>query len=144
MASTQYVLEVNGELVDFVRTTKATVVAEAERVHKASRAGVRVVTGTGFVAFELKATKARVVTFHTKAFTKTIALPAEIAALMPAAYVAAYERTRNDAVVGRDMETVEDERYVVVQRSTGKTIGYAATTREAGQIMKSMRTAKAA
>ena len=140
--NTHYVLEIAGELTDFVRSTKATVVTEATRVNRETRQAVRVLTGTGHESFALKERKVRIITFHTKAFTKTITLPDEIAALMPGAYVAAYERPRNDAVVGRDMEALADERYVVVQRSTGATIAYAATTREAGQVMKGMRGAQ--
>lgn len=144
-ANTQYILKVAGEATDFVRSTKATVTAEADRLRKSGvRDSIEVVTGLGHVAYELKAIKSRVITFHTKPFTKTIPLPEEIASLVPKGYTAAYARLRNGAVVGRNLEAEEDERYVVVAVTTGKVAGHAATTREAGQIMKGLRPAKTA
>lgn len=145
MANTQYIVQVAGENTDFVRSTKATVTAEADRLRKSGvRDLIEVVTGTGHVAYELKAIKSRVITFHTKPFTKTIPLPKEIASLVPKGYTAAYARLRNGAVVGRNLEAEEDERYVVVAVATGKVVDYAPTTREAGQIMKGLRPAKTA
>lgn len=144
-SNTKYVLKVGGEAVDFVRSSKATVVAEADRLRKSGeRALIEVVTGTGHVAYALKESKARVVTFHTKPYTKTIDLPKDIKSLVPKGYEAAYERPRNGAVVARNLKADEDERYVVVNRATGEVVDYAPTTREAGQIMKGMKPAKVA
>jgi hypothetical protein len=143
-SNTHYTLQVNGENVDFVRTTKATVVAEAERVNAETREAVAVVTGTGKEVFSLKARPQRVYSFLTKPFKKVIELPEDIAALVPEDYTPAYQRPRNGAVVGRNMEAELDARYVVVATATGKVAGYAATTREAGQIMKGIKKVAAA
>jgi len=143
--TTKYTLQVNGEATEFARSTKATVVAEADRLRKSGvREGIEVVTGAGHVAYALKAIKSRVITFHTKPYTKTITLDKEIASLVPKGYTAAYARLRNGAVVGRNLEADEDERYVVVAIATGEVAGHAATTREAGQIMKGLKPAKVA
>lgn len=136
----QYTIHLNGTPTDFTRSTKATVVAEADRLRKSKeRSLIEVVTAAGNVVYSLKEVKARVITKHTKPFTKTIELPAEFAALVPAGYVAAYERPRNDAVVLRNEGADEDERYAVMRRSTGEVLELVPTTRDAGQVMKGMK-----
>lgn len=141
MAASKYTLFINGEATEFARSTKATVVAEADRLRTKEkvRDGIEVRTAAGHVAYALKPIKARVITKHTKPFTKTIELPAELAALVPAGYVPAYERPRNDAVVLRNEGADEDERYAVMQRSTGTIVELVPTTRDAGQVMKGMK-----
>ena len=138
----KYTIFQAGQATDFARSTKATVVTEAERLRKSKvRDLLEVRTEAGNVVFALKEVKARVITKHTKPYTKTITLPAELQALVPAGYATAYERPRNDAVVLRREAEVEDDDslYAVMQRSTGVIVDYAPTTRAAGQIMKSMR-----
>jgi len=145
MAATKYTIFVNGTATEYAKSTKATVVAEANRLRNKDKVRdlIEVRTDKGHVAFALKAVKSRVITKHTKPFTKTIELPAEFAKLVPSGYVPAYERPRNDAVVLRAIKEVEKEaRYAVMQRSTGKVVGYTATTREAGQVMVSMKPEK--
>lgn len=138
--TTSYTLTVAGEPTDFVRSTKATVVAEAEKTRKAGQKGaICVVTQTGFVAFELKAVKQRLITKTTKPFTKVVELPTELAARVPDGYVAAYARLRQNAIVLRNEDADEESRYAVMQALTGDIVDYAATTREAGQIMKGMK-----
>lgn len=129
------------QATDYHRATKATVIAEAERLRTKDkvRDALEVRTDKGNVVFALKAIKARVITRHTKPFTKTIELPAEFAALVPAGYVAAYERPRNDAVVLRNEDAEEEERYAVMRRSTGEVVEFVQTTRDAGQVMKGMK-----
>lgn len=135
-----YTIFTGGEATDFHRATKATVVAEADRLRKAKvRDLIEVRTDKGGVVYELKAIKARVITKHTKPYTKTIELPSDLAALVLDGYVAAYERPRNDAVVLRNETAEEDERYAVTRRSTGELVELVATTREAGQVMKGMK-----
>lgn len=138
--NTKYALYIDGTATDYVRSTKATVVAEAEKVRKGGeRALIEVRTQTGHVAFALKAIKARVITKKTKAFTKTIDLPEALQALVPSGYVAAYERPRNDALVLRNEDAEDASRYLVTRRSTGDSVAYAPTTRAAGAIMKGMK-----
>jgi len=140
MATTKYTLFIDGTETEYARSTKATVVAEAEARRKGGeRALIEVRTQTGHVAFALQAVKARVITKHTKAFTKTIELPEALAALVPSGYVAAYERPRNDALVLRNEDADDESRYAVARRSTGEIVAYTATTREAGAVMKGMK-----
>jgi hypothetical protein len=142
MATTKYTIFVNDTAVDgSTKATKATVVAAADTLRKKGEKGaIDVRTGAGTVVHSLKAVKARIVTKHTKPYTKVLAdLPKEIAALVPAGYVAAYERPRNDALVLRNEGAEDDERYAVARRSTGEFVGFAPTTRAAGQIMKGMK-----
>ena len=140
MAS-KYTIFVNDTATDFARATKATVIAEADRLRTKDkvRDAIEVRTDKGTAVYTLKAVKARVITKRTKPFTKTIELPAEFAKLVPEGYVAAYERPRNDAVVLRNEGAEEDERYAVMQRSTGKIVDLVPTTRDAGQVMKGMK-----
>lgn len=137
----KYTIFQGGEATEFARSTKATVVAEAERLRTKDKVRdlIEVRTEVGTVVFALKEVKARVITKHTKPFTKVIDLPAEFAALVPAGYVAAYERPRNDAVVLRNEGAEEDERYAVMRRSTGEVVELVGTTRDAGQVMKGMK-----
>lgn len=132
----KYTIQVNGKATDFARSTKATVVAEADRLRTKAKVRdlIEVVTDKGTAVYALKAVKARVITKRTKAFTKTIELPAELMKLVPAGYVPAYERPRNDTVVLRNEDAEQEERYAVVRRSTQEFLGFAETTREAGQI----------
>lgn len=144
MAATKYTIFINDTATDFARSTKATVVAEADRLRKAGERGaIEVRTGTGHVAYGLKEIKARNITKHTKPFTKTVELPADFAKLVPAGYVAAYTRPRNDAAVLRNEGADEDERYAVMRLSTGELVDFVATTRDAGQVMKGMKAVKA-
>ena len=140
----KYILTIDGEQTDFARATKSTVVDEMTKVRKGGeKRALSVVTDKGSVVAELKAVKTRLITKHTKPYTKTIELPAELAALVPEGYAAAYERPTKDAVVlRRESDEVEafDEnaaefRYTVVQRSTCDLLGYAPTTRVAGAVM---------
>lgn len=137
----KYTIFQGGEATDFARATKATVIAEADRLRTKDkvRDALEVRTDKGNVVYELKEVKARVITKHTKPFTKTITLPEDLAKLVPAGYVPAYERPRNDAVVLRNEGAEEDERYAVMQRSTGKIVDLVPTTRDAGQVMKGMK-----
>lgn len=137
----KYTITVNGEATDFARATKATVVAEADRLRTKDkvRDAIAVVTDKGTEVYALKAIKARVITKHTKPFTKTIELPSDLAALVLDGYVAAYERPRNDAVVLRNESAEESERYAVTRRSTGELVELVQTTRDAGAVMKSMK-----
>ncbi len=134
----KYTIFQGGESTDFARATKATVIAEADRLRTKDkvRDALEVRTDKGTVVYALKEVKARVITKHTKAFTKTITLPEDLAKLVPAGYVAAYERPRNDAVVLRNEGADEDERYAVMRRSTGEILALVPTTRDAGQVMK--------
>lgn len=138
----QYTIHVNGTATDFARSTKATVVAEADRLRTKEKVRdlIEVRTAAGSVVYSLKAVKARVITKHTKPFTKTIDLPEDLAALVPDGYVPAYERPRNDAVVLRNDELKGGEDfYAVARRSTGEVVAYVGTTRDAGQVMKEMK-----
>jgi hypothetical protein len=137
----QYTLTVGGEPTDFARSTKATVIAEADRLRTKEkvRDAIGVVTAKGTEVYSLKEIKARVITKHTKPYTKTITLPDELAKLVLEGYVAAYERPRNDAVVLRNESAEEDERYAVTRRSTGEVVALVPTTRDAGQVMKEMK-----
>lgn len=134
----KYTIFQGGEATEFARSTKATVVAEAERLRTKDKVRdlIEVRTEAGTVVFALKEVKSRVITKHTKPYTKTITLPDELQALVPDGYTAAYERPRNDAVVGRNLDADPEERYSVTRRSTGEQLGLVATTREAGQVMK--------
>lgn len=145
MATSKYTIFLNGEPTEFARSTKATVVAEADRLRTKEKVRdlIEVRTATGHVAYALKAVKARVITVHTKPYTKTIELPSDLAKLVPAGYVPAYERPRNDAVVLRNEDADAEERYAVARRSTGELVELVATTRDAGQVMKAMATANA-
>ena len=137
----KYTIVINGTETDFARSTKATVVAEADRLRTKDkeRGLIQVVTDKGTVVHELKEIKARVITKHTKPYTKTIELPTELQDLVPAGYTAAYERPRNDAVVGRNLDADPEERYSVTRRSTGEVVDLVPTTRDAGQVMKGMK-----
>lgn len=138
--TTKYTIFINDTATDFARSTKATVVTEADRLRKTGEKGlIEVRTQTGHVAYALKAVKARVITKHTKPYTKTITLPTDLAKLVPSGYVPAYERPRNDAVVLRNEGADEDERYAVMRRSTGEVLELVGTTRDAGQVMKGMK-----
>lgn len=135
MTTTRYTLHVNGQPTDFARSTKATVIAEAERVRNHDRVDVAVVTQAGTEVFSLAAPKQRVVTKHTKPFTKTITVDEQLAALVLEGYEPAYRRPRNGATVLRNMEAELDERYAVVYDDESQP-EFAPTTREAGQLMK--------
>jgi hypothetical protein len=145
---TQYIVRVNGDLTDYVRSTKATAVTEADRVYADlnRRANVDVVTGTGHVAYALNLVKARIITKFTRPFTKVITLPAEIAALVPEGYVTAYARLTHDATVLRRTSDIpeDDSRWAVMNTSTGEIVAYVPSTRDAGQVMKGMKRAPAA
>lgn len=137
--STKYTVLVNGEATDFTRSTKATVIAEADRLRRdGERAAISVVTGAGTEVYALKEVKRKVFSFRTKPYTKTIELPGDLAKLVAAGYVAAYERPNKDAVVLRNEGAEEDERYAVARRSTGEILELVPTTRDAGQVMKSL------
>ena len=137
----KYTIFQGGEATEFVRSTKATVVAEAARLRTKEKVRdlIEVRTEAGTVVHSLKEVKARVITKHTKPYTKTITLPEELQALVPEGYTAAYERTRNDAVVGRNLDADPEERYSVTRRSTGELVALVPTTRDAGQVMKGMK-----
>lgn len=139
--ATKYTIFRNETATDFARSTKATVVAEAERLRAKDKVRdlIEVRTDAGNVVFALKEVKTRVITKHTKPYTKTIELPAELKSLVPAGYVPAYERPRNDAVVLRNEDADAEERYAVMRRSTGEVLELVGTTREAGQVMKGMK-----
>lgn len=140
MANTTYTAFIGDTATDFTRSTKQTVVDHVTALRKnGERSELTVRTQAGNVVFGLKESKKRVITKHTKPFTKTITLPKELAKLVPAGYVAAYERPTNDATVLRNENAPEPERYAVTRRSTGEFVGFAETTRDAGQIMKAMR-----
>jgi hypothetical protein len=135
---TTYTVHVDGVATDFTRTTKATVVTEAERRLSAKEGfKVEVVTQTGVVVFTAARRK---VTKMTKPFTKTVEVSPEVAALIPEGYAAAYERPRNGTVVLRrevDLEE-DDSRYAVLDTVAKAISGYAETTRGAGKIMKAL------
>lgn len=139
---TAYTVHVDGVATDFTRTTKATVVTEAER-RLAAKDGykVEVVTQTGTVVFTAARRK---VTKVTKPYTKVIEVSPEIAALVPDGYATSYERPRNGTVVLRREADIEedDSRYAVLDTVAKSIAGYAETTRGAGQIMKSLGKAK--
>lgn len=132
--ATKYTLNVNGVPTDFARSTKATVVAEAESRRAADKVAVSVTTDAGNVVFELAAPKQRVITVHTKPFTKVIDVDETIQELVLAGYVAAHRRPRNGATLLRNMEVEKDERYAIVFDNGAET-EFASTTREGGAIM---------
>jgi hypothetical protein len=135
---TAYTVRVDGVDTDFVRTTKATAVTEAERRLSAKEGyKVEVVTQTGTVVFTAARRK---VTKVTKPFTKVIEVSPEIAALVPEGYATAYERPRNGTVVLRREADIEedDSRYAVLDTVAKAIAGYAETTRGAGKIMKAL------
>ena len=135
---TAYTVRVDGVDTDFVRTTKATAVTEAERRLSAKEGyKVEVVTQTGTVVFTAARRK---VTKVTKPFTKVIEVSPEIAALVPEGYATVYERPRNGTVVLRREADIEedDSRYAVLDTVAKAIAGYAETTRGAGQIMKAL------
>lgn len=137
--TTTYTVVLDGANTDIVRSKKESAVNQA-RTLLADRKGyrVQVVTGAGTVVFEAARRK---ITKFTKPFTKVVDLPEDIAALVPEGYAAAYTRPRNGAVVLRmeDPEVVEDPSLYAVLDTVAKTIAdFAATTRDAGQIMKSL------
>jgi hypothetical protein len=137
----KYTIFLDGAATEYARSTKATVIAEADRLRTKDKVRdlIEVRTDKGTVVHALKAVKARVITRHTKAYTKTITLPEDLAKLVPAGYVAAYERPRNDAVVLRSESAESEDRYAVARRSTGEVVAYVPTTRDAGQVMKGMK-----
>lgn len=138
--TTTYTLVVDGTATDFVRSTKQTVINEANRQIK-EKLGYKfevVTTASGKSVYRVAR---RHVTKFTKPYTKTVDLTPELAALVPAGYVAAYARPRNGAVVLRvvDKDLVEeDSRYAVLDVIVGSLAGYAPTTRIAGKIMKAL------
>ena len=141
---TAYTVHVNGEATDFTRSTKATAVAHAEAVlAEKGNWKVEVVTQTGTVVFT--AARRRPERFRARPFTKTVELTPDVAALVPEGYAAAYERTRNGTVVLRREADIEDDdsRYAVLDVVAKSLVGFAETTRGAGQIMKALGTAKA-
>ena len=140
---TQYTIVVNGETTDFTRSKKETAVAQAQAVlGEKGNWKVEVVTQTGTVVFT--AARRKPERFRAPAYTKTVALEPEIAALVPEGYAAAYERTRNGTVVlRREEDIVEDpSRYAVLDVVAKSLVGFAETTRDAGKIMKALGNAK--
>lgn len=134
--NTTYTLHIDGVATDYTRSTKATVVAAARAALLAKQGyKVEVVTQTGHISFTAVR---RHVTKHTKPFTKVITLPENLQHLVPAGYVAAYARLRNTAIVLRNEDAPEPERYAVIDTINGEFAGFAHTTREAGQIMKAL------
>jgi hypothetical protein len=135
---TSYTVRIDGVDTDFSRSKKETAVSEATRALKA-REGyvVEVVTGTGTVVFTAARRK---ITKFTKPGTKLVTLSDTVAALVPEGYAAAYERPRNGTVVLRREADIEedDSRYAVLDVIAKGIVGYAETTRGAGQIMKTL------
>lgn len=144
--STNYTLfaqvDVDGEFTstEFTRATKSTVVAAAEAYRVENKVAVEVRTAAGTTVFSLSRPKQRVVTRFTKPFTKTVTLRE---GTVPDGYVAAYERPQNHAAVLRNEDAEDESRYAVMDTATSTLIGYAATTRAAGALMKAHRLAKA-
>ncbi len=143
--TTTYTAFLNDEATDFSRSTKATVVKHVEGLRQAGEKGaLEVRTGTGHVAFALKAIKTRVITKHTKPFTKTVEVPKALQALVVKGYVVAYTRPQNDTAVLRSKKAPKTESYVVTRLSTGAILGYAETTRGAGAIQKAQHVKRVA
>lgn len=135
--NTKYTAFIADEATDFTRSTKATVIAHVEGLRKNGEKGaLEVRTQTGHVAFALKAIKTRVVTVHTKPFTKTVEVPASLRKLVLKGYEVAYTRPQNDTAVLRSKKAPKSEAYVVTRLSTGEVLDYAETTRGAGAIQK--------
>lgn len=135
--NTKYTARINGTDTDFSRSTKATVVAHVEALRKGGEEGLlEVVTATGHVAFALAPVKHRVITRHTKPFTKTVEVPAALRKLVLKGYEVAYTRPANDTAVLRSKKAPKTEAYVVTRLTTGAILGYAETTRGAGAIQK--------
>lgn len=156
MATTTYTVQAANEQGEFVATglkasKKDVAVAKAEALRAEQKVAVQVVTGAGTVVFEAAKPKLRVITVHTKPYTKDItdALPDEVRALVPEGYTAAYRRPKNGAVVLRrevDLELEDGEqdeqRYLVISEVKGKRVGFAPTTRAAGALMKGLKAGK--
>lgn len=143
--NTKYTARLNGEALDFTRSTKATVVAHVEALRKGGEKGLlEVTTATGHVAFALPAIKTRVITKHTKPFTKTVEVPKALQALVLKGYVVAYTRPQNDTAVLRSKKAPKSEAYVVTRLSTGEVLGHAETTRGAGAIQKAQHVKRVA
>lgn len=142
MSNTTYTIVLDTVAVDFTRSTKQTVINEANRLIK-SKAGYKaeVVTSGGKVVHTVSRRK---ITKFTPAYTKTVELAPELAAAVPEGYAAAYERLRNGAVVLRRENDIPEDpsRYAVLNTLTKVIEDYAATTRDAGQIMKAMGKAR--
>jgi hypothetical protein len=137
--ATTYALVIDGTTTDFVRSTKATVVKEADnRIARREGYKAQVVTSGGKVVHTVSRRK---ITKFTPPYTKVIEVPEDLKDLVPAGYAAAYARYRNGAIVlRRESDIVEDpSRYAVISIVAKSIAGYAATTRDAGQIMKSLK-----
>lgn len=137
--ATTYTLVIDGTATDFVRSTKATVIKEADaRIAAKDGYKAEVVTSGGKTVHTVSRRK---ITKFTRPFTKVIDVPEDLADLVPAGYAAAYARYRNGAIVlRRESDIVEDpSRYAVISIVARSIAGYAATTRDAGQIMKSLK-----
>jgi hypothetical protein len=142
MTSTKYFVQIDGVQTDktFWKKSAATDAAQTALTAKQGFK-VEVVTQTGTVVFTAARRK---VTKFTSPYTKTVDIGL-YASLVPAGYVAAYQRLRNGAIVLR-RETDEPEdpsRYAVLNTISCLIEGYAPTTRDAGQIMKAIGKAKA-
>lgn len=145
MATTVYNVFADDVKVDS-RTKKDRAVLRARDIlGKKEAYVVRVETEAGTEVFKAARRK---VTVFTKPYTKTIDVSDELKALVPAGYVAAYARLRNGAMVLRREDEdeiqieVDDSRYGVIDTVAGQFAGFAATTRDAGKIMKSLGAAR--
>lgn len=135
MATTTYIVTTNGvaDSKPFSRKDKA--ISAAEGAFAAGAKSVSVATAAGTVVFSAAKSKR-----YAKPFTRVVNLSPEHAELVPAGYVAAYERVRNGAVVLRREtdEPEDDSRYAVLDTTNGVLAGFGATTRHVGAIMKSL------
>jgi len=138
-----YTITLDGEIYATRSAKDSAINVAATAIAKREGYRAQVLTPAGNVVHTVARRK---ITVHTKPYTKVVELAPEVAALVPAGYVAAYERPQNGTVVLRkeDDELVEDPALYAVLDAVAKSIaGYAGTTREAGQIMKRLGKAKA-
>ena len=136
--ATRYTLHVNGEATDFTRSAKPKVIAEAERLITEKQANsVAVFTDNGTEVYS-RVRKLKNILHPTKPYTKVIELPAELAELVPAGYVAVHQRKRDTAVlVRREDENAAGPALAVLDTTTAELIEVE-NQRLASQVMKQL------
>lgn len=146
MASTKYTVQsvdAAGVTTDVdTKSEKARAVAIAETLRGTDKVGVRVVTGTGTVVFELAAPSGkRVIVNKTKPYarvdTREPVLAEGIA--LPDGYELTYLLPRNKISVLRDPESLE---YLVFDHLTGNS-EVATSCRHAAQVVKEIKAVRA-
>lgn len=141
--ATKYAVKVNGEPTGQVSTVKQTALAKGLEVLKASELGtiVTVETEAGTKVFNRVRTQ-RVVTKRTAPYTREETVAQEtfeaVAGDVPAGYVLAYRRPRNQTSVFRNPNAVKGENYGFVKDEVTGDVYTAQTTRQAGAIMRNL------